>query len=91
MPTIIQWMMPVVPLCPMLPARSGILVALLLATYLAAEVLAPISFQIICAALSSVPLCFAVAISGVSHHFDEDAPRLFPFLAIRAPRAPPVF
>jgi hypothetical protein len=89
--TVIRWTMPVVPLCPMLPARSELLFALLLTTYLAAEILAPITFQIVRAALSSVPLCFAVAISRIAPQSDENVPRLFPLLASLAPRPPPVF
>jgi len=88
-PQIIRRMMPVATICPMLPARSEILFALLLATYLAVELVAPIAVQIVSAALF-VPLGIAVVVSREFPQTEEDVPEHSPFLASFASRAPPV-
>ena len=88
-PQIIRRMMPVATFCPMLPARSEVLLALLLVTYLAVELVAPIAVQIISAALF-VPLGIAVVVSRNFLQTDEGVPDPFPFLASLASRPPPV-
>jgi hypothetical protein len=82
-------MMRIATFCPILPVRSEIMLALLLSIYLFTELVAPIAFQIISAALF-VPFGIAVAVSGKSHQADEDVPSPSPFRASLAPRAPPV-
>ena len=74
----------------MMTLRSEILLVLLLAAYLATELVAPIAVQVVCAALFPVRLGFAVTISRSSPQSDEEGLRPFPFLEALAPRAPPV-
>jgi hypothetical protein len=78
------------PIFSIMPERSEVLFVLLVALYLAAEFVAPIAVRIVCAALSSVRLGIAIAISSSAPDSDDDAPRAFPFLTTLASRAPPV-
>lgn len=88
-PQIFRRVMPVASFCPIMPARSEILLAALLVLYLAVELVAPIAVQIVSAALF-VPLGIAVVISRRFLQTDVDVPDPFPFLASSAPRPPPV-
>jgi hypothetical protein len=89
MPLIIRRMMPVATAFPVLPVRSEILFALLLAIYLATELVAPFVVRLACAALV-VTLRIVVAVSRTPLRADEDVSDSFPLLASLSPRAPPV-
>jgi hypothetical protein len=86
----VRRMMPLAPFCSMMTGRSEVLLVLMLATYLTAELVAPITVQIICAAMSAARLTFAAAVSSRLEKSDEAPFFPFPFLAAFASRAPPL-
>jgi hypothetical protein len=88
--SIVRRVMPFAPFCSMMTGRSEVLLVLLLATYLTAELVAPITVQIITAAMSAVLLAFSAAISRSPEQSDEAPSFPFPFLAAFASRAPPL-
>ena len=88
--SIAAFMMPVALMCSVITVRSEILIALLLA-YVAIEVFALADVHVWCAALFPVRLGLTVTVSRTLSRSDEQAPKLFPFFASFASRAPPVF
>jgi len=70
--------------------KSEILLALLLAVFVATELAAPLILQLVCTALLLVRLGLEI-VSTNSPESEADAPRTSPFLAVLSSRAPPVF
>ena len=86
---IIRRVMPVAAFCSIMKVRSKILVLLLIVAYLASGLAIP-NAQLVCAVLFLVSFVFTITIYRSSYQSNDEAPRLFPFLAARASRAPPI-
>jgi hypothetical protein len=89
-PQIARWMMSLAPSL-MTTERAAILLALLIVTYPATELAAPVIIRVVRAALRATRLFLSFAITPPSRRWSAGTPSASPFLDLLATRAPPVF